>query len=168
MRTFIVTIAAVLLLTCPLHAQTKEEKKQAADKDKTVTPSDEELNFCQRLRSSTKDEKDKVDETVRRLWRIHTDAGELPADDVIFGKWDRYLRVPYPPEARRNRISGFVVLRILVDEKGKIVRANAVCGHEQLRKAVEEAALRASYTPFTLNGKPVRMSGILFYRFALQ
>jgi len=165
MKTLLVTTAAILLLACPINAQTKGEKKQATDKDEPITATAEELNYCQLLDSNRKDE---IKEAGRRLRRVQTDSGELPADDVVLGKWDRVMRVTYPEHAKRNRISGYVVLRILVDETGKIVRANAICGPPQLRKSVEEAALRARFTPAILNGQPVKLSGALFYRFAIQ
>jgi TonB family protein len=155
----------MLLLACALGAQTKGEKEQAADKDKPITATEEELNFCKLLDANRKDE---IKEAGRRLTRVRTDAGDLPADNVVPGKWERPMRATYPSEARARRISGYVVLRVLVDETGQIVRANAICGPRQLRKATEEAALRARYAPATLNGQPVKLSSVVYYRFVID
>ena len=74
----------------------------------------------------------------------------------------------YPAEAKQQRIMGVVVLKIVVDETGKVVRAEKVCGHPLLVKAAIEAALKARFTPTLLSGMPVKVSGVITYHFVLQ
>jgi TonB family protein len=74
----------------------------------------------------------------------------------------------YPAEAKQQGIAGTVIIRILVDEAGRVVNAEAVCGHPLLAKEAVEAARRARFTPTLLSGMPVKVSGIITYNFVLQ
>lgn len=74
----------------------------------------------------------------------------------------------YPVAAKNSGVSGTVVVEILVDELGKVVKAEPLCGHPLLAKAASEAALRARFSPTTLSGMPVKVSGVITYNFVLQ
>ncbi|MEQ1642882.1 MAG: energy transducer TonB, partial [Pyrinomonadaceae bacterium] len=90
-----------------------------------------------------------------------------PGDPTING---RALTLPsptYPAAARAVRAEGIVSVRVMVDEKGNVVSASAVSGHPLLRSAAEEAARQATFSQTELNGTPVRVSGILSYKFVL-
>jgi len=69
----------------------------------------------------------------------------------------------WPKEARG--IIGTVTVQILADEDGKIIKAEAVSGPEQLRQAAVEAAYKARLSPTRLSGQPVKVSGVLVYNF---
>ena len=99
----------------------------------------------------------------------------LPADEssgkprtrvsagVLNGK-AKSLPIPrYPLSARE--VSGQVVVGIVFDETGKVIWAHAVSGHPLLQKAAEEAAFKATFPPFQLEGKPEKVSGVLIYNF---
>src|SRR5207237_2724353 len=75
---------------------------------------------------------------------------------------------PYPIMAKQIRAQGSVNVQILVDERGKVVSAQAVSGHPLLTSAAREAALRARFTPTLLNGQPVKVQGVITYNFVLQ
>jgi TonB family protein len=78
------------------------------------------------------------------------------------------LPVPtYPEAARRMRTEGLVTVQVVVDETGKVISAEAENGPQQLRQPAIEAALRARFTPTTLSGRPVKVSGIINYKFSL-
>ena len=55
------------------------------------------------------------------------------------------VKPAYPPEAREQRIRGTVRVKVLVDEKGNVVRACAVEGDEIFWEAAEGAALKSKY-----------------------
>jgi protein TonB len=74
----------------------------------------------------------------------------------------------YPDLARRMRVSGTVSVDVVVDETGKIISAQANSGPLSLRDAAVQAALRARFSPTKLSGQPVKVSGIINYKFALQ
>jgi len=73
-----------------------------------------------------------------------------------------YLPQPdYPP----IDASGVVMVQVLVDEQGSVVDAHAVSGPQPLLVAAVNAARLARFSPTTLMGEPVKVSGILSYSF---
>lgn len=62
--------------------------------------------------------------------------------------------------------TGTVTVHILVDEEGKVIWAKAVSGHPLLQEAARQAALKARFEPFKLQGQPAKVTGILTYNFA--
>jgi TonB family protein len=76
----------------------------------------------------------------------------------------------YPPEARQARAQGTVIVRVLVDEMGKVINAEAMGDNfnSALRRAAERAAWRARFTPTLLSGVPVKVTGTITYNFVLQ
>jgi periplasmic protein TonB len=73
----------------------------------------------------------------------------------------------YPESARRLRTAGVVTVEVVVDETGKVISAVATAGPALLRDVAVQAALRARFTPTKLSGQPVKVSGIINYKFAL-
>jgi protein TonB len=73
----------------------------------------------------------------------------------------------YPETAKRMRTQGTVVVDVILDESGKVVSANASSGPQVLREAAVQAALRARFSPTKLSGQPVKVSGVINYKFAL-
>jgi len=74
----------------------------------------------------------------------------------------------YPDIARSARAAGNVVVRIMLDEGGNVIEAQAITGHPLLRSAAVSAAREAKFSPTRLNGQPVRVSGVLTYDFLVQ
>jgi TonB family protein len=73
----------------------------------------------------------------------------------------------YPPIAKAARAQGTVTVQILIDEEGYVIAANAVSGHPLLQQAAVFAARQARFTPTLLEGKPVKVSGVIDYNFTL-
>ena len=71
----------------------------------------------------------------------------------------------YPPIAKAARASGTVVIRLLVDEQGNVIEADAISGHPLLQEAARKAALEAKFAPTLVNGQPVKVIGVLTYNF---
>jgi hypothetical protein len=59
-------------------------------------------------------------------------------------------------------------VRVLIDETGKVISARAISGHPELRKASEDAASRAEFTPTTLAGRAVKVTGSIIYNFVYR
>jgi TonB family protein len=74
----------------------------------------------------------------------------------------------YPEAARRLRMSGVVTVEVVVDETGKVISAVASSGPPALRDVAVQAALRARFSPTKLSGQPVKVSGLINYKFALS
>ncbi|HEX8117578.1 MAG TPA: TonB family protein [Pyrinomonadaceae bacterium] len=88
--------------------------------------------------------------------------------DVLNGRAVSKPQPAYPLGAKAQGASGTVVVRIVVDESGKVIQAEALCGHPILARAAEEAARAARFTPTTLSGTPVKVSGVITYNFVLR
>jgi len=73
----------------------------------------------------------------------------------------------YPEAAKRMRTQGVVTVEVILDETGKVVSANATAGPTILRDAAMQAALKAKFSPTKLSGQPVKVSGVIQYKFAL-
>jgi len=71
----------------------------------------------------------------------------------------------YPTEAKASKVSGQVQVKVILDETGKVVSAQAVFGPDALRAAAVDAAKRARFKPFADNGVPKKVFGILLYDF---
>jgi len=73
----------------------------------------------------------------------------------------------YPEAAKRMRTQGVVTVEVILDEAGKVVSASATAGPTILRDAAVQAALKARFSPTKLSGQPVKVSGVINYKFAL-
>lgn len=74
----------------------------------------------------------------------------------------------YPPLARQIRLQGQVVVQVLIDERGKVISAQSVSGHDLLTLAAKNAALQARFTPTMIGDQPVKVSGVIIYNFVMQ
>lgn len=82
---------------------------------------------------------------------------------LINGK-AKYLAKPsYPMNMRGN--SGFMLVRVTIDEKGNVISAKATCGIRGFVEAVEDAARKSKFSPTILNGQPVKVTGMIVYNF---
>jgi periplasmic protein TonB len=62
------------------------------------------------------------------------------SEGVINGKATNLVKPNYPLPAKSVRAGGAVNVQVLIDEKGNVVSATAVSGHQLLRQAAEQAA----------------------------
>jgi TonB family protein len=94
-------------------------------------------------------------------------AMELPAPmDILNGKALDLPKPEYPSDARALRLSGTVVVQVEIDEKGKVLTAKDVCqGLPFLTEASINSAMKARFSPTLLNGQPVKVKGVIQYRF---
>jgi protein TonB len=74
----------------------------------------------------------------------------------------------YPEVAKRMRVAGIVTVQVIVDETGKVISAEATTGPPSLRDVAVQAALRARFSPTKLSGQPVKVSGLINYKFSLS
>ena len=87
---------------------------------------------------------------------------------VINGKATKLPKPEYPRAARLAGAAGTVTVKIVFDETGKVIWAKAIDGHPDLRQASEDAAWRSEFTPVKLDGKPVRVTGVIIYNFVAR
>ncbi|MBV8856191.1 MAG: M56 family metallopeptidase [Acidobacteria bacterium] len=88
---------------------------------------------------------------------------------VALGGQELYAPEPeYPPVAKAAGAEGTVRVRITVDEEGNVVAAEAVSGHPLLRSAAVDAARAAKFKPTVVDGRPVKVKGVISYEFKLK
>jgi TonB family protein len=75
-------------------------------------------------------------------------------------------RPAYPGSAVSQRIAGPVQVKVLIDESGKVILAGPTSGHPALQEAARDAACEARFSPTSIKGVPVRVSGLITYIFA--
>jgi len=73
----------------------------------------------------------------------------------------------YPEAAKRMRASGIVSVEVILDESGKVISATAISGPSMLRDVAVAAALKAKFSPTKLSGQPVKVAGLINYKFSL-
>ena len=84
-----------------------------------------------------------------------------------------YVREPtprYPPQSRRLREQGLVVLRVLIDEKGQAcsIEVESSSGHVRLDHAAKEAVAAAAFRPYVEDGEPRRAFVLIPIEFSLS
>jgi TonB family protein len=87
---------------------------------------------------------------------------------VLNGKAVNLPMPEYPDFAKRSRISGVVSVEVVIDENGKIISAKAISGPGMLQQASVNAALRAKFSPTTLSGQAVKVTGVINYNFSMN
>lgn len=92
-------------------------------------------------------------------------AGKTISGGVVNGKAISLPAPAYPAAAAAVGASGTVNVQVLIDEEGNVISANAVSGHPLLRSAAAGAARNAKFRPTQLEGKPVKVSGVITYVF---
>jgi protein TonB len=83
----------------------------------------------------------------------------------------RVIELPkpnYSPLARTAHISGTVVVQVIIGLDGNVIAAAAISGHPLLLGTSVAAARNTRFTPTRLNGKPVKVVGVLKYNFVPQ
>ncbi len=71
----------------------------------------------------------------------------------------------YSQIAKNLNLQGQVTVQVLINEEGKVVKAEAVEGHRLLREASEQAARKSKFKPTLVDGKPVKAKGFIVYNF---
>ncbi len=96
-----------------------------------------------------------------------SDDDDNPPMDVGFlnGRAIELPKPAYPAEARKDRVTGQVQVKVFVDETGKVTSAEIMSGPDVLQAAALEAAKRARFQPHVVNGMAVKVFGVLTFDF---
>lgn len=102
---------------------------------------------------------------------VGSGIGEGGGKGVGGGLRGKALSLPepsYPPIAKAAGAQGFVSVRITVDGDGNVVRTEVISGHPLLRSAAVAAARAAKFKPTVVEGKQVKVSGLITYDFVIS
>lgn len=148
-------------------------------RDKNLKPDDETVmrtanRFrCLYYQSEQEDKLKAFDESRAALYKsdipnTYDNLSGPVGGGVINGKALSLPKPSYPKDAKAVHATGIVVIEVTIDENGKVVHAEDMCGgNSSLIKAATEAAYQARFTPTLLSGVPVKVSGIITYKFEL-
>jgi TonB family protein len=87
---------------------------------------------------------------------------------VLNGKAITLPKPDYPADAQAAGASGTVVIQVTIDESGMVISTRAISGHPLLRQASINAAMQARFSPTSLMGEPVKVTGVITYNFVKQ
>jgi TonB family C-terminal domain len=136
------------------------------------------LQGVQADESEPPDEIDAIDEGQQ--WRHACSHEDVQAVHDYFNPVDRQtivslcdarpraLNMPspqYPKLAQMAHVSGEVVVKILIDETGRVIYSDALSGHPLLTPAAIKTACQVRFEPLTLSGIPYKTSGTITYNF---
>ena len=74
----------------------------------------------------------------------------------------------YPELAKRARVSGLVVMQVIVNEGGAVEEVKIVRGHPLLNDAALRAVRQWRYSPYLLNGEPIPVTATVTVNFVLR
>ena len=112
-----------------------------------------------------RDEVKKWDE-VRKRFSFLRDKESVPGHEVLNGKAVSLPKPVHPRAAKERKVGGTVVIRVKINEAGKVISAEDWCGaHPLLVAPSVRAASDAHFTPTLLDGRPVQVTGVITYTF---
>jgi TonB family protein len=115
------------------------------------------------------DEQREIEGRIQQLWYARKHAGgSSVTGGVLNGRALERPQPGYPVGARNMGVQGTVIVRVLVDERGKVVEAEPVCGPGALLEASLNAARHWKFTPTLLDGVPVKVTGTISFNFTLR
>ena len=86
---------------------------------------------------------------------------------MLNGKAVNLVKPAYPAAAKAVKAQGAVNVQVTIDEQGNVISASAVSGHPLLRAGAVTAARASKFSPTTIEGKPVKVSGVIVFNFVL-
>ena len=74
----------------------------------------------------------------------------------------------YPELAKRARVSGRVIMQVIVSEAGAVEEVKIIRGHPLLNEAALRAVRQWRYSPYFLNGEPIPVTATVTVNFVLR
>jgi tetratricopeptide (TPR) repeat protein len=127
-----------------------------------------ERYLCVGYESRAKGVKERVSEFDKKFSEADPeDARNL--HEILNGRALSLPKPSYPEEARRGYLEGIVVVKATIDEQGNVIAADDMCGGNPLLvKPSLVAAHKAKFSPTIVDGKPVKVTGDIIYRFVAR
>lgn len=125
---------------------------------------------CLMRKKGKRDEAAGFESSAAAVFKSAAEKRQPVEGGVVNGKALSKPQPPYPAEAKRASAEGTIAVEILIGETGVVLSACAQNseGHKSLKEASEFAAYNARFTPTSINGKPVKVRGIITYKFILR
>lgn len=91
--------------------------------------------------------------------------GDLPKYPGIAAGLAVNLVYPKFPKGARPKPDGSAFVRVLIGEDGRVLKAEYICGPPSAEEVTVEAARKTVFPTTTVNGAPIKVKGILPYRY---
>jgi len=108
----------------------------------------------------------------KRLYKLENgfdfdESANQPVDELRMGGLliNKRISGPSPFTPRARHVLGSLIMKIQVDEQGRVVAAKTICGDQFVIKDSEEAILKTKYKPTIVAGKPVSVTALALYYF---
>ena len=160
-HTILSSIVILLITSSAVFAQENKPQDQ-----KPITPSNQPKTGVDRM----------VEEMLERGETFISDTRCIgDCDEVSTTESDKSVKVgvvrlvqpKYPPIAAAAHAEGTVAVKVVIDIDGKVIGASIGSGHPLLQSASVEAARRSLFEPTLLEGKPVKVVGVIRYKFVV-
>ena len=159
----ILILSAFLICSTGLNALAQDTKQSGGATTQAATETERPKTEVDRLLEKARERGEVV------IARCLQDCGENSIEGNV--ESGRALQLPkprYPALARAAHISGQVTVQLIIDVDGTVMEAAAVSGHPLLYGVSVEAARDSRFSPTKLDGKPVKVTGVITYNFISQ
>jgi TonB family protein len=159
----LILVSALLIWSTGLHVLAQDKKQTGTAPTQTPTETERPKTEVDRLINIAKEGGEIV------LARCLQDCGENTVEgDVETGHALELPQPAYPPIARAAHVSGHVTVQLLIDVDGSVMEAAAVSGHPLLQAVSVQAAKDSRFSPTKVDGKAVKVTGVITYNFIRQ
>jgi len=99
--------------------------------------------------------------------KVYSDPEFAP--EIVGGMAALASNICYPEEAKKNKIEGKVIVKVLLDEKGNVVKTEIEKkAHPLLDKAASDAVIKTKFIPGKTEGKAVKCELMIPVMFKLK
>ena len=161
-RLILITISLLILFSITLANQISAQHRRARMRTQTVS----NAGTVEEVDRGTLEERAKLAEECATPGRAkpEVEVGKN-GKPMLCGHAISLPKPAYPPYAKAQKISGTVAVSIVIDEKGRVIWAQAVEGHPFLRQASVKAACQSLHSPIKISGRAVKVLSMLSYNF---
>jgi len=146
----------------------REKSPDSAQHDEKLTEAVDRF-ACLLRKSDRQAEAQQLEERVfSRGVQMEKPENALLEGEILNGQAISLPKPIYPEEARAARVSGTVTVKVVINETGDVIRACGLSGPPLLIRESESAAYRAKFSPTKLSGKPIKVTGLITYRYIAQ
>jgi TonB family protein len=90
------------------------------------------------------------------------------ATDVAAGGPYEWKHPEYPKHALENKLQGSVVLRLSLDEKGRVIDSSVLSGDSEFNDAATRAVRKWKFSPYFVGDKPVKVTTLVTIDFKID
>ena len=163
MNRILILLCAFLIWSAGSSALAQDKPQAGVATDKAAPETERPKTEVDRILEKAKERGELV--LVRCLQDCE---GESVGANVEVGRALELPKPAYPPIARAAHVSGTVTVQLIIDEEGTVIAAAAVSGHPLLQGVSVEAAKNSRFSETKLEGKPVKVTGVIAYNFVSQ